>query len=135
MVIIGSANSSNTVALEKLARESGNPIVCRINAVDELPPSVLTDARVVGVTAGASAPDELVEQVIARLDPSHGVEIVRVTTEDEYFPPPRKLRQLQTAVEVAATTMLGGPLAGRRRVDDRALAASAVLTALADVAS
>src|SRR4051794_3298317 len=32
IVIIGSANSSNTVALEKLARESGCPIVCRINA-------------------------------------------------------------------------------------------------------
>jgi 4-hydroxy-3-methylbut-2-en-1-yl diphosphate reductase len=130
IVIIGSANSSNTVALEKLARESGCPIVCRINAADELPADVLTDARVVGVTAGASAPDELVEAVVARLAPTLGVEPLRVTTEDEYFPPPRKLRELQGAIEVAATAMVGGAL-GARRVDDRRLAASDVLTALA----
>jgi 4-hydroxy-3-methylbut-2-enyl diphosphate reductase len=131
LVIIGSANSSNTVALEKLARESGCSMVCRVNAADEVPDEVLTGARIVGVTAGASAPDELVEQVLARLAPSGGVELVSVTTEDEYFPPPRSLRQLQVAVETAATVMLGAPLDGRRRVDDRAIAASVVLTALA----
>ena len=43
--------------------------------------------RVVGVTAGASAPEDLVQAVIARLAPSHGVEPVHVTDEDEYFPP------------------------------------------------
>ena len=73
---LGSANSSNTVALEKLALESGCPIVCRINAVAELPTDILRDARVVGVTAGASAPDELVTAVVDRLDPTDGVEVV-----------------------------------------------------------
>ena len=131
IVIIGSANSSNTVALEKLARESGCPIVSRINAVDELPADILRDARVVGVTAGASAPDELVTAVLERLAPTHGVEVVRVTTEDEYFPPPRKLRELQAAIGTAATATLGGSLSDRRRVDDRNLAASDVLTAFA----
>jgi 4-hydroxy-3-methylbut-2-en-1-yl diphosphate reductase len=131
IVIIGSANSSNTVALEKLARESGCGLVYRVNAVGELPAEVLTGARVVGVTAGASAPDELVTEVVARLAPSNGVEVVRVTTEDEYFPPPRKLRELQSAIETAATATLGGSLADRPRVDDRRLAASDVLAALA----
>jgi len=131
IVIIGSANSSNTVALEKLARESGCPIVCRINEAAELPSDILRDARVVGVTAGASAPDELVTAVVHRLDPTEGVEIARVTTEDEYFPPPRKLRELQAAIGTAATAMLGGSLTARRRVDDRRLAASDVLAALA----
>jgi 4-hydroxy-3-methylbut-2-en-1-yl diphosphate reductase len=131
IVIIGSANSSNTVALEKLARESGCPIVCRVNAVHELPAAVLSDARVVGVTAGASAPDELVGEVVARLAPTDGVEVVRVTTEDEYFPPPRKLRELQAAIETASTAMLGGSLLARPRVDDRNLAASDILAALA----
>jgi 4-hydroxy-3-methylbut-2-en-1-yl diphosphate reductase len=131
IVIIGSANSSNTVALEKLARESGCPIVTRINAADELPADVLREARVVGVTAGASAPDELVAAVVERLAPTAGIETVRVTTEDEYFPPPRKLRELQAAIGTAATATLGGSLSGRRRVDDRSLAASDVLTALA----
>src|SRR3954447_18271532 len=94
IVVIGSANSSNTIALEKLAAESGCPVVSRINAADELPDSVLR-SRIVGVTAGASAPDELVAAVIDHLSPAEGVEVVRVTTEDEYFPPPRKLRELQ----------------------------------------
>ena len=62
IVVIGSANSSNTVALEKLARDSGCGRVFRVNGADELP----DDLRgVVGVTAGASAPEELVDDVIA----------------------------------------------------------------------
>ncbi|MEO1058623.1 MAG: hypothetical protein AAFY28_17085, partial [Actinomycetota bacterium] len=39
----------------------------------------------VGVTAGASAPEELVDQVIHFLSPVGGVELVDVTEEDEYF--------------------------------------------------
>ena len=46
------------------------------------------------MTAGASAPDELVDAVVARLAPRHGVEEVHVTDEDEYFPPPPELRDL-----------------------------------------
>ncbi|HZB43392.1 MAG TPA: 4-hydroxy-3-methylbut-2-enyl diphosphate reductase, partial [Ilumatobacter sp.] len=94
VVVIGSANSSNTRALEKLAREAGCPLVARVNTAEEIPPEML-DVAVVGVTAGASAPNEVVEQVIARLDPRHGVDVVKVTDEDEYFPPPRNLRELQ----------------------------------------
>ncbi len=70
------------------------------------------------MTAGASAPEELVDAVLARLAPVEGVEEVRVTDEDEYFPPPRNIRDLQAAVEVAATAMVGGSLraaSARRR--------------------
>ena len=126
IVVIGSANSSNTRALEKLAIEAGCPSVHRVNSVEELP-----DLHgVVGVTAGASAPEELIEAVIARLDPIQGVEEVRITEEDEYFPPPRNIRDLQAAIEVAATVVAGGSLAARPSVDDRAIAASDVLEAL-----
>jgi 4-hydroxy-3-methylbut-2-enyl diphosphate reductase len=127
IVVIGSANSSNTRALEKLAHEAGCPAVYRVNSVDELPPEL---HGVVGVTAGASAPEELVEAVIARLDPLDGVDEVRITDEDEYFPPPRNIRDLQTAIEVAATVIAGGSLTTRPAVDDRGIAASDVLEAL-----
>ncbi len=127
IVVIGSANSSNTRALEKLAIEAGCRSVYRVNSVDELP-DVLHG--VVGVTAGASAPEELVDAVISRLDPRDGVEEVRITEEDEYFPPPRNIRDLQGAIEVAATVVAGGSLAARPAVDDRAIAASDVLDAL-----
>jgi 4-hydroxy-3-methylbut-2-en-1-yl diphosphate reductase len=131
MIVIGSANSSNTMALERLARESRSKRVARINTADEIPDEVLAQARIVGVTAGASAPDEVVAEVIARLDPRDGVELVSVTDEDEYFPPPRNLRELQSALGVAATSMLGGSLDRRPPMDDRALSASDVLAALA----
>jgi 4-hydroxy-3-methylbut-2-enyl diphosphate reductase len=130
IVVIGSANSSNTRALEKLARESGCVRVARVNTADELPQSFFDPTLVVGVTAGASAPNEVVDEVIATLAPRDGVEVIRVIDEDEYFPPPRKLRELQTAIETAATAMLGGA-AGPGRMDDRALSASTVLASLA----
>jgi len=127
VVVIGSANSSNTTALERLARESGCARVVRVNSADELPDDL---AGVVGVTAGASAPEELVEQVVARLGPSAGVTTVNVTTEDEYFPPPRNIRDLQMAIETAVTVMVGGDLLSRPKMDDRALPASVVLEGL-----
>jgi 4-hydroxy-3-methylbut-2-enyl diphosphate reductase len=127
-IVIGSANSSNTRALEKLAIESGCVRVLRINAAEELPVDL---SGTVGVTAGASAPEELVDAVIARLAPFHGVEEVRITTEEEYFPPPRELRELLSAVDVVSTFTLGGPVTARPVLNDRTMAASDVLAALA----
>ena len=86
---------------------------------------------VVGITAGASAPEELVTQIIDQLAPSQGVEEIKIAQEDEYFPPPRHIRQLQIAIETVTTVMLGGELTGRKIVDDRKLAASTVLALLA----
>jgi 4-hydroxy-3-methylbut-2-enyl diphosphate reductase len=128
VVVIGSANSSNTRALEKLAHESGCARVYRINAAEELPGDL---TGTVGVTAGASAPEELVDAVIARLAPVEGVEEVRITDEDEYFPPPRELRDLLSGVDVLATFGFGGSVPGRPEVNDRQLRASDVLAMLA----
>ncbi len=137
VIVIGSANSSNTIALAKVATEAECPIVLRIDGADELDLARLEGARVVGVTAGASAPEELVDAVIAKLAPSQGVEAVRVTEEDEYFPPPRELRELLPSLDAMvavafggdphAAVALGGPLGFDRERD-----ASAVLAALAD---
>ncbi len=128
IVVIGSANSSNTVALEKVARAAGCPRVYRVNTAAELPPDL---AGVVGVTAGASAPEELVREVVDRLAPSEGVELVSVTDEDEYFPPPRELRDLLSAVGAFVSFTLGGPPPTAPLAEDRQIAASDVLDALA----
>ena len=88
VVVIGSRNSSNTRALVKLAEEAGCEKVIWINKAQELPTGL---SGVVGVTAGASAPDEVVDEVIKTLNPSDGVHNIRHTQEDEYFPPPRNL--------------------------------------------
>jgi 4-hydroxy-3-methylbut-2-enyl diphosphate reductase len=128
VVVIGSANSSNTVALEKLARGAGCPRVYRINDPSELPDDL---AGTIGVTAGASAPEELVESVLDRLAPRRGVVEVRITQEDEYFPPPRNLRDLLGAIDILGTLGLGGDPVRRPPTDDRSLSASSVLAELA----
>jgi len=126
MIVIGSPNSSNTLALAKLATESGCKIVLRVNSAAELP----DDLRgIVGVTAGASAPEELVEEVIAKLAPTNGVEEVRVVDEDEYFPPPPPIRDLLTALSTAASVTVGGPVINSIG-SDRYVGASQVLAEL-----
>jgi 4-hydroxy-3-methylbut-2-enyl diphosphate reductase len=106
VVVIGSANSSNTLALERTARNAGAPRVLRVDGADALPDDL---TGVVGVTAGASAPEELVRAVLERLDPRHGVEQVTVTDEDEYFPLPPELRGLLRATAAAAAVALLAP--------------------------
>jgi 4-hydroxy-3-methylbut-2-en-1-yl diphosphate reductase len=129
VVVIGSANSSNTVALTEVAHASGCPRVLRVNTADELPADL---EGVVGVTAGASAPDSLVAEVIEALAPAGGVETVVVTEEDEYFPPPPELRELLRSVAAALAVLCdtpdgaGDPVAG-----DRDVHAAAVLTGAA----
>ena len=124
IVVVGSANSSNTLALEKLANEAGCARVFRVNDAAEVPGDL---TGTVGVTAGASAPEELVAAVITRLDPREGVTEVRITEEDEYFPPPRNLRDLIAALDGFATAMVGGPAPMSALTEDRHQPASDVL--------
>ena len=128
IIVIGSDNSSNTRALEKLANDCGCKSVYRVNNASELPSNL---SGTIGVTAGASAPEELVIEIIQLLAPRNGVREVKIAQEDEYFPPPRHIRQLQTAIELIATSMLGGSHATRRIVDDKKTGASSVLSLLA----
>jgi len=104
MVVLGSANSSNTVALAKVAAAAGCPRVLRVNAPSEVPDDL---TGVVGVTAGASAPDWLIHDLLDRLAPSRGVEVVHTTDEDEYFPPPPELRDLLRCLALAASVTFG----------------------------
>ena len=125
VIVIGSANSSNTISLTQVAQSEGCPRVLRINSVEELPDDL---SGIVGVTAGASAPEWLVEAVVERLQPASGVELVTTIEEDEYFPPPRDLRDLLRAMHLAATATLGIASQGERpAVDDRAIAAATML--------
>jgi 4-hydroxy-3-methylbut-2-enyl diphosphate reductase len=130
IVVIGSDNSSNTVALETVARASGCPRVLRINDASELPGDL---HGTVGVTAGASAPEALVEEVIATLAPRQGVTDVTVTTEDEYFPPPPELRELLRAIGSTIGFLAGRPEGQRAdpASEDRSVSAADVLDMLA----
>ncbi len=130
VVVVGSANSSNTIALEKVAKAAGCSRVVRINGADDLPSDL---KGTVGVTAGASAPESLVTEVIDALAPRCGVEVVRVTTEDEYFPPPPELRELLRAVATALGVVNGSGSAGQTEpvAGDREVSAADILELLA----
>jgi 4-hydroxy-3-methylbut-2-enyl diphosphate reductase len=106
VVVIGSENSSNTVALEKVAVAFGCPRVIRVNDADELPDDL---SGTVAVTAGASAPEALVNAVVDRLAPRDGVHLAPVTLEEEYFPPPPELRELLRGLEGALSLFNGVP--------------------------
>jgi 4-hydroxy-3-methylbut-2-enyl diphosphate reductase len=127
VVVIGSANSSNTVSLAHVAAATGCARVLRVNSAAELPDDL---SGVVGVTAGASAPEWLVDDVLARLAPSAGVEVVRTVDEQEYFPPPPELRDLLRAIASAASVALGVPPSGSHAsAEDRTVPAARMLAA------
>ncbi len=137
VVVIGSENSSNTVALEHVARTFGCPRVVRVNDASELPDDL---TGTVGVTAGASAPEALVEAVVARLAPTGGTFEAAVTVEEEYFPPPPELRELLRGLEAALglldavpTGATDGAAGTPALADDRSSAAADVLARLADL--
>jgi 4-hydroxy-3-methylbut-2-enyl diphosphate reductase len=100
ILVVGSENSSNTQALVRVAEEAGT-IAHRIDDAGAIRDEWLAAARVVGVTAGASAPDHLVQEVIDRIHPSDGFELFSETDEEEYFPLPRQLRGFLTALQAA----------------------------------
>jgi len=93
LLIIGSSNSSNTLALEKVAKEQGCQRVHRIDSPECLDHIELKEEDIVGVTAGASAPEDIVQEVIAKCE-AKSIEYLSVIDEDEYFPPPSQLRNL-----------------------------------------
>jgi len=94
MVVVGSANSSNSVRLVDVALESGVPSAHRIDKAEELRGEWFAGATTVGLTSGASVPEILVRDVIEWLQ-AHGfptVEVVRTETESTTFALPRDLR-------------------------------------------
>lgn len=98
LLVVGSENSSNTQALVRVGRNAGVPTF-RVESESDIDEAWLDGVETVGVTAGASAPDQRVQRVIERIAPRDGVDHVRVTTEDEYFPLPPTLRRFMTALQ------------------------------------
>lgn len=128
VVVIGSANSSNTVALTHVAEASGARRVIRVNSASELPNDL---TGVIAVTAGASAPESLVNEVLEALDPVEGVTVQSVTVEEEYFPAPPELRELLKTLSAVLDLVLATPTASTFDIQaDREFTAGEVLSAV-----
>jgi len=125
VVVIGSGNSSNTVALAKVAESTGVSRIFRVNSAAEVPEDI---EGIVAVTAGASAPESLVSEVLEKLRPSLGVEARSVTVEDEYFPPPPELREILRTLGAFLDVVFDNPAVSTDvSVQDREFTAAAVL--------
>lgn len=95
LLVVGATNSSNSNRLRELGERSGIPAYLIADA-DAINPDWLASASQVGVTAGASAPEVLVEQVVSRLQ-RLGASLVEEATgieENVQFAIPRPLRRL-----------------------------------------
>jgi len=92
VIVVGSPNSSNSNRLREVAQNQGVAAYMVDKAAD-LRPEWLAGAVTVGVTAGASAPEILVEQVVARLRElgADSVDQLAGVEEDTVFPLPRGL--------------------------------------------
>lgn len=96
VLVVGSPNSSNSNRLRELSDRMGTPAYL-IDGADEIRPEWLENVRNIGVTAGASAPDVLVQQVIQHLRDSgaQSVEELAGRAENIVFSMPKELRVVE----------------------------------------
>ena len=96
VLVVGSPNSSNSNRLRELSERMGTPAYL-IDGADEIQPQWLAMANNIGVTAGASAPDVLVRQVIQHLHAqgATGAEELAGQEENIVFSMPKELRVVE----------------------------------------
>jgi 4-hydroxy-3-methylbut-2-enyl diphosphate reductase len=94
VLVIGSQNSSNSARLAEIARDIGVPAYL-VDSADEIDHAWLENVETVAITAGASAPEELVQRCIDEICTRYGatIEERRVRTENMHFQLPVSLRR------------------------------------------
>ncbi|TFC14736.1 4-hydroxy-3-methylbut-2-enyl diphosphate reductase [Cryobacterium algoritolerans] len=114
VIVVGSANSSNSVRLVEVALEYGARAAYRVDYASEVRQEWLDGVVTVGVTSGASVPEELVHELLAALeDAGYGnVEEIKTAEEDLLFSLPKELRK-----DLAGNTDARG-LGGRMTSDE-----------------
>jgi 4-hydroxy-3-methylbut-2-enyl diphosphate reductase len=95
MLVVGSANSSNTVRLDDVSLEAGATTAYRVDFVGEIDEAWIADAQTIGLTSGASVPEILVNSVLAWLAERGYTDVEEVETIEEHliFALPPELRR------------------------------------------
>ena len=95
VIVVGSANSSNTVRLVDVALENGAKAAYRVDYASEIQQEWLDGISTVGVTSGASVPEVLVQEVLNDLADAGYADVRQVVTaeEDLMFSLPKELRK------------------------------------------
>jgi 4-hydroxy-3-methylbut-2-enyl diphosphate reductase len=99
LIVVGSPNSSNSQRLKEVAERAGCPYAALVQCAADVDWPRLDAVRSLAITAGASAPEVLVEQIIDALGERYAVSIdtVAAANEDVFFALPRPLRDHQPA--------------------------------------
>jgi 4-hydroxy-3-methylbut-2-en-1-yl diphosphate reductase len=94
MIVVGSENSSNSQRLREVAERAGCPLARLVLRAEEIDWSEFAGIRRLGVTAGASAPEVLVEEILDAFAKRYSLNVETVVTTEEsmVFPLPRGLR-------------------------------------------
>jgi 4-hydroxy-3-methylbut-2-enyl diphosphate reductase len=95
MVVVGAPNSSNSQRLKEVAEKCGCPFAVLVQRAADIDWARFAHVQRLGVTAGASAPEVLVEEVLDAFADRYelSVETVSAAQEDMFFPLPRPLRE------------------------------------------
>jgi 4-hydroxy-3-methylbut-2-enyl diphosphate reductase len=94
LLVVGAPNSSNSRRLVEVGRAAGCPYAMLVRTAEDIDWRAIEGVRAVGLTAGASAPEVLVDQVIAAFRDRYEVTIEPIVTAEEHvsFKVPRALR-------------------------------------------
>ncbi len=101
VLVLGSQNSSNSQRLAELARDNGIPAHL-IDGANEIDPAWFQGNETVVITAGASAPESVVQDCVRWLEQRYhaSVEERTIRAEDVYFPLPKELRAAASAARL-----------------------------------
>ena len=101
MLVAGSQNSSNSQRLKEVAERSGCKLARLVLRAQDIDWALFGALKSLGLTAGASAPDVLVDEIIDAFAARYTISVDIVSTADEqvFFPLPRALREPAAAAE------------------------------------
>src|SRR5579885_131051 len=107
LLVVGSQNSSNSRRLVEVCRQAAVPAYL-VDDHRDLNPAWLNDVKTIGVTAGASAPEHLVQDLLRYLSQAHGfgvIEEVEIKEEDVRFSLPSGLESAQAQLTTIAVSL------------------------------
>jgi 4-hydroxy-3-methylbut-2-enyl diphosphate reductase len=95
LIVVGAPNSSNSQRLREVGEREGVKVSVLVQRASEIDWTRFSNLKTLAITAGASAPDLLVEEIVDAFAVHYDVIVETVTTADEsvFFPLPRELRE------------------------------------------
>jgi 4-hydroxy-3-methylbut-2-en-1-yl diphosphate reductase len=99
LLVVGAPNSSNSKRLVEVGLKNGCPRAALVQNAGDIDWAMFGDVKTIGLTAGASAPEILIEEIVEACRGRYDVTVEKITLREESvsFKLPRELREAQTA--------------------------------------